>query len=246
MGSQEAYGPVCDQPVERPVMVQSWDTLTFIHWRYPVGDVQRLLPAGLEVDPFDGSAWVGLVPFFLRVGVPGVSSVPWMSRFPETNVRTYVRAADGRRGLWFFSLDAARLGAVVVARSTYRLPYFWSKMRLTQKGRRVEYRCRRRWPGPRGAASVAVVDVGDAFEPDVLGEVDHFLTARWVVYSNPASGLHCADAFHQPWPLFRAELVHLADDLVPAAGLPAPGHDPLVHYSPSVEVDIGWLRPVRR
>ena len=83
--------------------------------------------AGLTVETMDGSAWVGLVPFFLRVGLPGVPSVPWLSRFAETNVRTYVRSRDGARGIWFFSLDAARLGAVVTARATYRIPYFWSK-----------------------------------------------------------------------------------------------------------------------
>lgn len=240
MDSQEEHGPVCDRPIERPVMIHYWDKLTFIHWRYPADVVQELLPPGLQVDLFDGSAWVGLVPFFLRVGVPGVRSVPWVSRFPETNVRTYVRAADGSRGIWFYSLDAARLGAVVVARSTYRLPYFWSRMRLAHDGRRLEYRCRRRWPGPRGAASVAVIEVGEAFKPDQLSEIDHFLTARWTLYCSPASGLHCAQAFHQPWPLFRAQLVHLDDELVRAAGLPAARHQPLVHYSPTVEVDIGW------
>ena len=98
-------------------------------------------PTGLTVETLDGGAWVGLVPFFLRVGLPGVPSVPWLSRFAETNVRTYVRSADGARGIWFFSLDAARLGAVVVARSTYRLPYFWSThVDRAQRRRRIPYR----------------------------------------------------------------------------------------------------------
>ena len=128
-------------------MVHWWDDLTFIHWRYPAATVQRLLPPDLTIQTLDGSAWVGLVPFFLRIGLPGVPSVPWVSRFPETNVRTYVQDAAGRCGIWFFSLDAARLGAVVLARSTYRLPYFWSKMRLTRDATTVSYACQRRWPG---------------------------------------------------------------------------------------------------
>lgn len=115
-------------------MVHWWDQLTFIHWHYPAGEVQRLLPHGLEVDSCDGSAWVGLVPFFLRIGLPGVRPVPWVSQFAETNVRTYVRSTDGESGIWFFSLDAARLGAVLVARSTYWLPYFWSRMHLERSG----------------------------------------------------------------------------------------------------------------
>jgi len=86
--------------------------------------VQRLLPDGLEADLLDGAAWVGLVPFFMHVATPGGHQAPWVSRFCETNVRTYVRDAAGRAGIWFFSLDAARAGAVAVAvaRTTYRLP----------------------------------------------------------------------------------------------------------------------------
>ena len=119
-------------------MVQHWEELTFVHWRYPADVVQKALPAGLEVETFDGSAWIGLVPFAMRVRLPGSPSVPWVSEFPETNVRTYVRGPDGERGIWFFSLDAARLGAVVTARTTYRLPYFWSRMRVVRQRRRSD------------------------------------------------------------------------------------------------------------
>jgi uncharacterized protein len=240
MDSQVAGLGVCDTPVARAAMVQWWDELTFLHWRFEPSDVQRLLPPGLEVETCDGSAWVGLVPFFLRVGLPGVRPVPWLSEFAETNVRTYVRSADGASGVWFFSLDAARLGAVLVARSTYRLPYFWSRMRLHREGNAVRYECRRRSPGPRGATSRVTIDVGDPFEPHHLSELDHFLTARWALFSAPRSGLRHARAFHDPWPLHRARARHVQDELVMAAGLPEPRGEPLVHYSPSVEVRIGW------
>jgi uncharacterized protein YqjF (DUF2071 family) len=226
-------------------MVHWWDELTFIHWRYRPDDVQRLLPTGLEVETFDGSAWVGLVPFFIRVGLPQLRPVPWMSCFPETNVRTYVRNADGGRGIRFFSLDAARLGAVLAARSTYRLPYFWSRMRLEHHGPTVSYECRRRWPGPRRARSSVVAEIGERYAPSELSELDHFLTARFALYSSPLSGLHRAQAHHEPWPLHRARLIHVYDELIVAAGLPAPEGSPLVHFSPSVEVRIGWPHRLR-
>jgi uncharacterized protein YqjF (DUF2071 family) len=235
-----AYGPECDSPVERAAMVHSWDELTFLHWRYEPELVQRLLPDGLRVETFDGSAWVGLVPFFLKVGLPGVPSLPWLSRFAETNVRTYVRGRDGSTGIWFFSLDAARLGAVLVARSTYRLPYFWSDMAIERQGSTISYSCRRRWPGPRGAVSEAVIDIGGPFRPDELGELDHYLTARWALFSAPRSGPRHARAFHEPWPLQRGRVLRLHDELVPAAGLPVPEGEPLVHHARSVEVRIGW------
>jgi uncharacterized protein YqjF (DUF2071 family) len=221
-------------------MVHWWDELTFLHWRFDPAAVQRLLPPGLTVECFEGTAWVGLVPFFIRVGLPGVPSVPWVSRFPETNVRTYVRGPDGTRGLWFFSLDAARLGAVVVARATYRLPYFWSQMRIERTGSVIAYGCRRRWPGPRATSSHVVVEVGDRFRADELAELDHFLTARWALFSASRHRLRRARACHDPWPLHRARLVELGDELVIAAGLPPPEGEPLVHYAPSVEVRVGW------
>jgi uncharacterized protein YqjF (DUF2071 family) len=227
-------------------MVQWWDTLTFLHWRFDAAVVQRLLPGGLTVETFDGSAWVGLVPFFLRVALPRGPSLPWLSRFPETNVRTYVRGGDGSRGIWFFSLDAARLGAVVVARATYRLPYFWSRMAVERVGTRIDYRCRRRWPGPRGAHSAASVEIGARFAADELGELDHFLTARWSLFAASPRGLVRAAAFHEPWPLHRARVVRLDDGLVAAAGLPPPRGEPLVHHSPTIGVRLGAPVPVAR
>lgn len=235
----------CPVPVERAAMVHWWDELTFIHWPFRPEAVQRLLPKGLEVETIDGRAWVGVVPFFLRVGLPHVRPVPWLSCFAETNVRTYVRSADGERGIWFFSLDAARLGAVLVARATYRIPYFWSQMGLERDGSTIRYSCRRRWPRPRGARSTATIEIGDLYQPAELSDLDHLLTARWALYSAPLSGLHVARAHHQPWPLHRAQLTHLYDELVVAAGLPDPEGTPLVHYSPSVEVRIGWPHRVR-
>jgi uncharacterized protein YqjF (DUF2071 family) len=233
------HGPVCDLPVVNAAMVHWWQQLTLIHWRFDAHAVQRLLPAGLTVETFDGSAWVGLVPFYLKVGVPRVPSVPWFSRFAETNVRTYVRSADGTSGVWFFSLDAARLGAVVVARATYRLPYFWSEMTIERTGSTITYRSNRRWPKPAGH-SRATVEIGEVYAANELTELDHFLTARWALFSAPRSGLHHARAFHDPWPLQRARLTHLDDTLVTAAGLPSPLGEPLLHYAPSVEVRIGW------
>jgi uncharacterized protein YqjF (DUF2071 family) len=132
---------VCPFTVDDPVMTQRWARLTFLHWSFEVDTVQRLLPAGLTADPWDGRAWVGLVPFFMHVGMPGGQGVPWVSNFCETNVRTYVRDRAGRTGIWFFSLDAGRLGAVAVARTAYRLPYFWSAMRVASRDDEIAYTC---------------------------------------------------------------------------------------------------------
>ncbi|MDG4820835.1 DUF2071 domain-containing protein [Asanoa sp. WMMD1127] len=226
--------------VERPVMFQTWRDLTFLHWRYPAADVQALLPRGLTVETHDGDAWVGLVPFVMAgIRAPWVPALPWLSRFPETNVRTYVRGPDGRSGIWFFSLDADRLAPVVVAHLTYSLPYVWSAMSVRVDGPVHHYRCRRhREPGRRCDATVRVG--APIPEPDALAT---FLTARHRLYSVRDGGMVAADAEHGPWPLREAELLDLDQNLIEAAGLPAPVGDPLPHASAGVLVRVsGWRR----
>jgi uncharacterized protein YqjF (DUF2071 family) len=245
--SNQVAAGSCPFRVDRPVMRQRWDRLTFLHWSFEPSEVARLLPDGLEPDLFDGRAWVGLVPFFMHVATAGGHMLPWVSRFAETNVRTYVRNADGVTGIWFFSLDAARLGAVAVARSTYRLPYFWSSMDVEisgdqASGREIFYRCHRRLPDPP-ASSVTRITIGERISADEVDEREHFLTARWILFSVVGSRHRLARAFHEPWPLYRAEATTVNDGLLVAAGLPASAGAPLVHYSPGVDVAIG--RPER-
>jgi uncharacterized protein YqjF (DUF2071 family) len=239
-----APGPgTCPFTVDAPVMRQRWERLTFLHWSYDPAAVQLLLPPWLRADTFGGRAWVGLVPFFMRVATAGGQQAPWVSHFCETNVRTYVRDPQGRPGIWFFSLDAARAGAVAVARTSYRLPYFWSRMRLLPRGGQFAYGCQRRWPGPRPVASRVKVEVGDRFSAGELDERDHFLTARWILFSSAGRRRRFARAQHEPWPLHRARVLAVDDQLVAAAGLPPPRGEPLAHYSPGVDVRIG--RPER-
>jgi uncharacterized protein len=235
----------CPFTVDRPVMRQRWERLTFVHWSYDPAVVQRLLPPHLTADTFDGAAWVGLVPFAMRVATAGGRQAPWVSNFCETNVRTYVRDCHGRQGIWFFSLDAARAGAVAVARTTFGLPYFWSRMRIAERADQIAYGCQRVWPGPRPAASRVRIERGERYSADALDERDHFLTARWVLFSVLWSRHLFARACHEPWPLHRARVIRCEDGLLTAAGLPAPRGEPLAHYSPGVDVAIGGPQRLR-
>src|ERR1700722_18032002 len=234
----------CPFAIDRPVMRQRWERLTFLHWPFEAADVQRLLPSGLEVETCDGAAWVGLVPFYMRVATPGGRRGRWVSNFCETNVRTYVRDRGGRSGIWFFSLDASRLGAVLTARATpYRLPYFWSSLRLSERDHQIAYLSERRWPDPRPATSRVRIGIGAPIEPADVTALEHFLTARWMLFSVIRGRPVSARACHQPWPLYRARAEVVDDHLLTAAGLPAPAGEPLVPYSPGVDVAIG--RPER-
>ena len=225
-------------------MQMHWDDLTFLHWDYDPDVIQSLLPEGLTVDTYEGRGWISLVPFVMRVIVPGDRfRLPFIGRFPETNVRTYVREADGTQGIWFFSLDAGSALATLGGRVGYRLPYMWSDMSVNRNGREIEYRCHRKFPGPKGASSRVHVSIGDLYEPGHLTDLDHWLSARWRLYSVMFGRLWGAHAVHEQWPLQHATLQRCDDGLVNAAGLPHPAGDPILQFAQRVTVRIG--RPYR-
>lgn len=233
----------CPDPVRRAVMVQQWRDLAYVHWRYDAAEVKALIPGCLEVDTFDGSAWVGLIPFSMRnIGLPRTPAVPYLGSFPEVNVRTYVRH-NGIPGVWFFSLDINRLIPAVVARTTYFLPYCWGSARNERQGDSLVTSVNRRWPS-RATTSIRV-SIGDAIEqPDDLSV---FLSARWGLYSRGLGGaVRYAPVEHEKWPLHRATLESIDDTLVTAAGLSEPAGEPHVMFSPGVSVRIGLPHTVAR
>lgn len=223
----------------RTLLRQRWTELTFVHWAVAPDLVAPLLPAGTRPDTFDGVTHVGLVGFrMVGVGPGRGPGVPYLGSFWETNVRLYSVDDAGRRGVVFRSLDASRLVPVLVARIALGLPYLWSAMRLERAGDRRTYHCRRRWPGPAGTTSRMAIRVGDPIaEPTPL---EHFLTARWALHTRAYGRTRRLPNWHPRWPLHRAELLHLDDELVAAAGLPAPTGPPVsVLYSPGVPVRFG-------
>ncbi|MEV2270003.1 YqjF family protein [Nonomuraea africana] len=223
-----------------PVMYHHWSNITFVHWRYPRTLVQSLVPDSLTVETFDGAAWVGLTPFLMEdVRMPGLPAVPWLSRFPETNLRTYVRDARGRSGIWFLSMEAGQLPAALGGRAGYWLPYFWSDMSVETDGGLWRYRSRRRWPGPIGARCDGDVEIGAELAEGERDELAHFLTARFLLFTLVAGRLAAAEVEHPPWPLRHARLARLDQDLLRVAGLPAPDHPPLLHASRGVPVRVG-------
>lgn len=227
--------------VERPVMLQGWKQIAYAHWRVPAAELQQRLPQGLLVDTFDGSAWVGLVAFYMeRIRLPGTPAIPYLGSFPETNVRTYVTDQDGRPGVWFDSLDVTRLLPVVVARASYQLPYMWAAMSIDTDAETLTYRTRRRWPAPRGASSEMTIRRGHPISAP--SPLDAFLTARWGLYTRLGSRLAFAPVEHEPWPLESATIDYLEDDLVAAAGYRISGPPVVVHYSRGVDVRIGLPR----
>ena len=224
-----------------PSLTQRWERLTFVHWRYDPREVKAILPDGLTVDTFDGSAWVGLVPFrMVDVRPPWIPTLHPLTTFPETNIRTYVRGPRGQ-GVWFSSLEITRLIGVAVARLGFGVPYVWADMSIDETSRRIRYQSRRRWPGPRGAASVVEVQVGEDLGP--LSDFERFLTSRWATYNVlPGRRLGWVPVSHEPWALRSAQILELSEDLTSAAGLPRPTSEPVAHFASGVTARIGWPR----
>ena len=240
-------GAVPEEKVKTPVARVDWKSLTFLHWRFDPGIVQALLPEGLEIEVIDGHAWVGLTPFVMKDFRAGpLPAIPGLSTFPETNVRTYVRGPDGRDGLWFLSLEVASLPTLIGARLGYGVPYHWADMTVDGDGETLHYRSRRRAPEDTAVMHDIAVRAGEPFAPGDLGELDHVLTGRWRAWTTVAgTKLAAAAVEHEPWPLHRAEVVHLEETLFTAVGLPLPEGEPLVHYSPGVSVKLGPPQPPR-
>jgi len=231
------------RPVRRPVMLQHWNDITWLHWAHDPDRVQALLPPQVRVDTFGGQAWVGLVPFRMtRLRPPGLPAVPWLTTFPEINVRTYVVAPDGRRAVWFWSLDAPRAPAIAMARLAFGLPYFWADAAVERCGDRIDYRASRRRPHAPAATRIAVA-AGEPVAAGATTDLEHFLTARFGLLTVRRGRLVHGAVDHPPWPLRRGRLVDLEDGLVAAAGLPAPVDEPLVHVADGVPVRVGRLRP---
>lgn len=213
----------------------TWSELTFLHWAYEPDVIQAHLPDGLTVDTLDGKAYVSLIPFEMLDASPRwLPAIPWLARFAETNVRTYVVDSDGNRAIWFFSLEAARLPIVLFARALLGFPYVWSKMSVAISGSSRRYETRhRRWPRSPGSTTVVEIEVGE--EIDEQSELDVFLTARWGTVARWGGRLRHHPVDHPVWTLHTAELIHVHDTSFVAAGLPAPVGAPVVRWAQPID-----------
>lgn len=176
-------------PREPWIMTQTWHDLLFAHWRIETSRVARLLPPHLELDTFDGAAWLGVVPFRMSNVAPrGCPALPWLSAFPELNVRTYVRWRGERPGVFFMSLDASNPAAVWAARRFFHLPYHRARMRVARSGRRIVYDSQRMAPSPGDASFRARYEPsGPVFEA-AAGTLEYFLTERYCLYTTDRRG----------------------------------------------------------
>lgn len=224
----------------------NWVNLLFLHWRVDAAAVRKLVPRELEIDTFDGSAWVGLVPFRMEASrFAGVPRLPGLQDFYECNVRTYVRYR-GRSGVWFLSLDAERLLPVLGGRWLWSLNYIHSRFRVEQSegGVVTDYRLQRR-RGPWPAAKTHIRwRSGAGLLPAADGSIEHFLTERYWLFTRRRGRVLGGEVLHRPWPLRQAAVERLDDGLVSAAGLRVSG-PPMAWASDHLAVEGVALRELQ-
>jgi len=235
---ETAHRPIA-MPTAPWSMKQKWHDLLFAHWPLPPEKLRPLVPQQLELDLRDGQAWVAVVPFWMS----GIRSrwappLPFLTKFCELNVRTYVRC-NGVPGVYFFSLDAGSLAAVLGARATYKLPYFHAAMLIRSSGESFEYTSgrlqeprpadfhARYWPTspPRGRGK---------------DSIEAFLTERYCLYTVDKGRVLRAYIHHAPWQLQDAEAEFNINTVAQASGIELPDAKPLLHFSKNLEVLVWW------
>jgi uncharacterized protein len=228
-------------PARRWAMAMRWHDLLFAHWPVSEQALRPLVPAELQIDTFEGAAWVAVTPFAMTGVRPRyVPALPGLSRFLELNVRTYV-TVGGKPGVWFFSLDAANLVAVQVARKLFHLPYFNAEMRQSTNGDWVHYQSMRTHQGEKSAAFFGRYrPTGEVFHTHPT-HLEYWLTERYCLYARQGPKLLRAEIHHAPWPLQAATAMITRNTMLQAAGIEVddPLKPSLLHFARRLDV-VAW------
>ncbi len=221
------------------IMKQRWHDLLFAHWPIAPDKLRSLVPSELELDLYDGSAWVAVAPFWMS-GIRGrlAPPLPFLNTFCELNVRTYVRYKS-IPGVYFFSLDAGSALAVLGARASYKLPYFHAAMLVRSSGEEFHYSSSR-LQMPRPADFQARYRPVSAPRVREKSSIEHYLTERYCLYTVHRGSVLRAYIHHAPWQLQDAEAEFEINTVAQADGIELPASKPLLHYSRMIEVLVWW------
>jgi uncharacterized protein YqjF (DUF2071 family) len=236
--------PLPDKPW---IMTQSWHDLLFAHWPVDRASLRARVPREFELDEYQGQTWIGIIPFHMTNVAPrGVPALPWVSAFPELNVRTYV-TVDGKPGVYFFSLDAGNPVAVATARTLFHLPYFSASMDVVSKDPWIEYRSQRNTAANSNAEFVGSYRATGAPRAPQPGTLEHFLTERYCLYTLDGSArAYRVEIHHEPWSLQPAELDATVNTMTDASGITLPPVAPLLHFSKHQDVVTWSLERLQR
>jgi uncharacterized protein YqjF (DUF2071 family) len=245
--SRESHPP----PSGRWLISQYWNNLLFAHWPVPASSLAPLVPEGLQVDTFQGSAWLGIMPFWMdRIKFHGLPPIPGARSFPDLSLRTYVREErTGTQGVVCLSLDASNLLAVAAGRAFYRLPYHWAEMHMAQRTEReFSFFSRRRFAGRSVVFKARYRGLGPSrkLAENRPGTLESFLIERYCLFSTNRDGQPIrATLHHSSWPLEEAQAEIEQNNLAEVLGLQLPDQEPVLHYSRQLAVYVWSAELVR-
>jgi uncharacterized protein len=227
--------------VSAPILAMRWEQLLFAHWPIPATSLAGRIPRGLELDTFDGTAWIGIVPFRMaNVGLPGLALPGRLGNFGELNVRTYVRPSDprdGPPGVWFLSLDAENPYVVAAGKAVFHVPYLRARIAIAESGSEVRYRLRRTHRGAPAARFEATYRPTGPFATAEPSSLDDWLVSRFAVYAADSSGgVHRGDIDHEPWQLAPASWDLRRETLLDALRLERSNAAPRLRMARPVDV----------
>ncbi|PLT30818.1 YqjF family protein [Peribacillus deserti] len=211
---------------------QDWNDLLFLHWPVAVETIRDKIPERLELDLFEGAAWITITPFKVTgMRFHGLPPIPLLNAYLELNVRTYVRF-NGIPGIYFFSLDADHLPSVIGAKTFFGLPYKLAKMSYKKENGVITFTNRRT---PAGQAEevfhASYKPEGDLFSA-IPGTLDHWLMERYCLFTYRGSQFYRGDIHHDKWEMNLARTDIEANSMASILPESCYSQTPIVHYSP--------------
>lgn len=217
------------QMSEKWVMEQKWEDLLFIHLPVAEDAIKRLIPNRLEVDLYKGMAWISLVIFRIRsLRFRHLPSIPFFRSFLELNIRTYVKRGEFS-GVYFFSLDANHLPAVIGAQ-ILALPYYLAEITISKKDGKIHFTCKRKGKDNNNF-SCSYHPVEKTYKP-LEGSLEHWLMERYYLWSNRKNDLYMGNIHHTPWGLQQADVKFQTENFLPTPIEKSIVGNPVFHYVP--------------
>lgn len=227
-------------PNERWIMIQTWKNLLFAHYPVPKSVLRPLLPSCFELDTYDSTAWISIVPFQMStIHIHGLSKLPLSPTFDEINVRTYVNFG-GKPGVYFFSLDANNKLAVFLANMSYNLPYMDAKIQFSKDDETVKFHSERTDSRvEKGVFSATYSPIGDVFT-SIPGSLDYWLTERYVFFVIKKKKIYEGNIYHQHWPLQHAKATIKTNTVARCVGIRIENSPAILHYCEKLDI-LAWI-----
>lgn len=210
---------------------QEWNGAVFLHWPVDHKELRKHVPAEIEIDLFEGKAWVSLVAFTMENIRPAyLPPFAPVSYFHEVNIRTYSRY-NAKAGVYFLSMEGSKWLSCKVAKAMSELPYRYSKMKRGKNSFASDN---------AGSGDRLLIEYGSGERAANKSGLDKWLTERYALHQDAGKSIHEFEVHHIEWPVQPVEITKLEVSYSRFDKL-LMGKPHLQHYSPGVQV-LTWGR----